>query len=112
MGGLVFHSTHQILKYLHKMIDTKVTIEGEEHLDLQSPMLFCANHFTRFETFIMPNVLYRKLDMEARSLADSSLFSGTLGDFLSELGTISTKDPHRDEIIIRDLVTAHKIQLL
>jgi esterase/lipase/1-acyl-sn-glycerol-3-phosphate acyltransferase len=106
MGGLVFHSTHQIVKYLNRMIDTKVTVEGEEHLDLQSPMLFCANHFTRSETFLMPNILYQKLDMEARSLADRSLFFGALGEFLSEMGTVSTKDPHRDEIIIRDLMTA------
>ena len=106
MGSLLFHSTHQALKYLRKMIESKVTLNGEENIDLQSPMFFCANHFTRFETFIMPSVFYQKLDMEVRSLADRSLFFGKLGDFLSEMGTISTKDPHRNEIIIRDLMTA------
>ena len=106
MGGLIFHSTHQVLKYLRKMIESQVTLEGAENIDPLSPMFFCANHFTRFETFIMPSVFYQKLDMEARSLADRSLFSGTLGDFLSEMGTVSTKDPKRNEIIIRDLMTA------
>lgn len=106
MGGLIFHSTHQVLKYLRKMIETQVTLEGEENIDPLSPLLFCANHFTRFETFIMPSVFYQKLDMEVRSLADRSLFFGTLGEFLSEMGTISTKDPNRNKIIIRDLMTA------
>ena len=106
MGSFIFHSTHQALKYLRKMIESKVTLDGEENIDLQSPMLFCANHFTRFETFIMPSVFYQKLDMEVRSLADRSLFFGKLGDFLSEMGTISTKDPKRNEIVIRDLMTA------
>ena len=106
MGGFIFHSTHQILKYLHKMIDAQVTIEGEENIDFHSPLLFCANHFTRLETFIMPNVFYQKLDMEVRSLADRSLFTGALGDFLSEMGTVSTNDPYRNEIVVRDLMTA------
>jgi esterase/lipase/1-acyl-sn-glycerol-3-phosphate acyltransferase len=106
MEGLVLSSFHSVVKYLHKMIDANVTFGGEKNLEPESPMFFCSNHFTRFETFVMPNIFYRKLHMKVRSLGDSSLFVGKFADVLDKLGTISTRNERRNEIILSDLMLA------
>ena len=106
MNDLLFRSTSHMVKLLTKLIDTKVSLEGSEYIDMHSPILFCSNHFTRLETFIMPTVFYQKLDLEVRSLADSSLFKGTLGEFISSLGSLSTADEARDDVMIGDLIQA------
>ncbi|NOR56197.1 MAG: alpha/beta fold hydrolase, partial [Sulfurovum sp.] len=71
----------------------------------ESPLLFVANHFTRFETFIVPHVLYEKFDRRSRSLADDSVFVGLLGRFMRRVGTISNKNKARDCIIVEDLLS-------
>jgi len=68
--------------------------------------MFVANHFTRSETFFVPYVIYKKTGKQARTLADSKLYVGILGKFLNAVGTVSTKNDKRDNIIINDLVNA------
>jgi esterase/lipase/1-acyl-sn-glycerol-3-phosphate acyltransferase len=87
------------------MMANSITFSGEENLDKNFPSLFVSNHFTRIETFLIPYVLYKKLNYKARSLADHSIFKGVLGDYMNAVGTISTKDEHRNEKIIGDLIT-------
>ena len=93
---------------VESILDTNIHIHGEEHLLHDSPTLFVANHFTRFETFVMPYIIYSHTDMEVRSLADHSIFIGYLGKFLNKVGTLSTNDEHRNEIILGDLMTGRK----
>lgn len=99
-----FGSTHQLIKYVRHILDSSLTISVHPELDLSRPTLFCANHFTRSETFLIPSFLYQKLNIKVRSLADSGLFQPKLKEYLESLGTISTKDPHRDTIILSDLL--------
>lgn len=99
-----FGSTHQLVKYVRHLLDSSLTISVHPDLDLSRPTLFCANHFTRSETFLLPSVFYQKLNIKVRCLADAGLFQPKLKEYLESLGTISTKDPNRDTIILSDLI--------
>lgn len=99
-----FGSTHQLVKYVRHLLDSSLTISIHPDVDLTRPTLFCANHFTRVETFLIPSFLYQKLNIKVRSLADAGLFQPKLKEYLESLGAISTKDSNRDTIILSDLI--------
>ncbi|MDP3300917.1 MAG: alpha/beta hydrolase [Sulfuricurvum sp.] len=107
-----FGSTHQLIKYVRHILDSSLTISVHPDLDLTRPTLFCANHFTRVETFLIPSFLYQKLNIKVRSLADSGLFQPKLKEYLESLGTISTKDINRDTIILSDLLQGNNSWLI
>lgn len=88
---------------IRKLYGANITISGEELPE--SPVLFVANHFTRFETFVVPHMLYENYGRSSRSLADDSVFVGLLGKFMSRVGTISNKNKARDCIIVEDLLS-------
>jgi 1-acyl-sn-glycerol-3-phosphate acyltransferase len=88
---------------IRKLSGANITISGEALPE--SPVLFVANHFTRFETFVVPHMLYEKYDRPSRSLADDGLFVGLLGKYMRMLGTISNKNKTRDCIIVEDLLS-------
>lgn len=107
-----FGSTHQLIKYVRHLLDSSLTISVHPDLDLTRPTLFCANHFTRVETFLIPSVFYQKLNIKVRSLADAGLFQPKLKEYLESLGTISTKDVNRDAIILSDLIKGQNSWLI
>ncbi len=88
---------------IRKFSGANITVSGEALPE--SPVLFVANHFTRFETFVVPHVLYEKYDRTSRSLADDSVFVGALGKFMLWVGAISNKSKNRDCIIVEDLLS-------
>ncbi len=90
---------------LAKIVGSKFVVEGIDDLP-NKPILFVANHFTRFETFIIPYLIYRHTKRQVRCLADGSLNHGFFGKFLANVGAISTDNINRDRIIIKDLITA------
>ena len=92
------------MNILEKLLGTRFTLSGVEKIPNQ-PIMFVANHFTRSETFFVPYLINKATGRQVRCLADSKIFFGTFGKFLSSVGTISTKDPNRDNIIIEDLVS-------
>ena len=91
-----------VIGVVRKLSGANITISGEELPD--SPVLFVANHFTRFETFVVPHMLYKKYRRASRSLADDAVFVGLLGRFMRWVGTISNKNIARDCIIVEDLL--------
>ena len=93
------------MNLLTKIVGSKFSVEGLENLP-NKPVMFVANHFTRFETFIIPYLIYKHTGRQVRCLADASLHHGIFGKFLEKVGTISTNNTHRDRIILRDLITA------
>ena len=103
MASKVFQHTALALKILEKVLGSKFTVEGIQNLPDQ-PILFVSNHFTRFETFVVPYIIYKHTGRQVRCLADSGLFSGVLGKFLNSVGAISTKNSNRDNIILKDLM--------
>lgn len=92
------------LGVLEKLLGSRFTVSGLENLP-QHPILFVGNHFTRSETFFIPYIIHKYTKRQVRCLADSGLYHGILGKFLNSVGTISTKNPHRDNIILKDLIT-------
>lgn len=105
MVSKAFEHTALALKILEKVLGSKFSVSGIEALPKQ-PILFVSNHFTRFETFVVPYIIYKNTGRQVRCLADSSLFHGVLGKFLNSVGTISTKNQDRDNIILKDLMCA------
>ncbi len=99
-----FRYTTLVMNILEKIISPKFNIDGLENLP-KKPILFVANHFTRFETFIIPYIIYKNTGRQVRCLADSSLFKGGFGNFLTKVGAISTKDPNRNNIVVGDLIS-------
>lgn len=92
------------MKLLEKLLNSNLNVVGTENIP-DTPVLFVANHFTRAETFILPYMLHRFTKKKVRSLADDTVFVGALGKYLRSMGTVSTSDPNRNEIILGDLIT-------
>ncbi|NMB66365.1 MAG: alpha/beta fold hydrolase [Spirochaetes bacterium] len=62
----------------------------------KAPVVFVVNHFTRMETFFLPNVIHKITGKYIYSLAHHSFFVGGFGKFMEKVGAVSTKDPLRD----------------
>ncbi len=91
------------LRILEKALNSKFRVSGQYNLP-DGPIVFVANHFTRSETFFVPYIINKYSKRQVRCLADSSLYKGLLGAFLTNTGTLSTKQKGRDNIILRDLI--------
>ena len=101
-----FRYTALTLQLLEKILGSNFTVNGIEKLPNQ-PILFVANHFTRSETFFIPYLIYKYTNRQVRCLADSGVFFGALGRLLKSTGTVSTRDPKRDNIIVSDLISSN-----
>lgn len=99
-----FRYTAIALEIMEKLLGSKFSVRGLEKLP-PHPVMFVANHFTRSETFFVPYLIYKHTGRQVRCLADSSLYVGILGKFLRSVGTISTKNSKRDNIILNDLIS-------
>ena len=111
MSGFVFRSTGMLMKFLEKILDSNLKTIGIENIP-DTPILFVANHFTRCETFILPYMLYHSTQKKVRSLADDTVFVGTLGKYLRKVGTIPISEPNRNNIMIGDLLTGRRDWLI
>ncbi len=105
MIDLLYSSSSFMLKVINTILKTNIRVHGEEYLKGNVPTLFVPNHFTRFETLMMPYVIDTRSTRKIRSLADKSLFVGLLGTYLKHSGALSTADEHRNDIIVSDLMS-------
>ncbi len=105
MGNITFSfkTANVLLAVLDKIFKSKIHIDGAHHIQ-DNPTMFVVNHFTRMETFLLPYAIYNLNSKMTHSLADSSLFGGKLGEYLQDLGAISTKEPFRNRKIIEELM--------
>ena len=108
MSNIFFKSTTYLIEMVESLLETNIHFHGEKHLNNESPILFVANHFTRFETFIMPYIIHAHSKMDVGSLADKSIFVGYFEKYLNKIGALSTEHEHRNEIILGDLITGRK----
>ena len=93
------------LNLIEKIFNVNFEIKGEENIPKDKSIMFVANHFTRFETVVVPHILNKIKGLKyCRSLAYHSLFVGKFGEYLKDLKALSTSDPKRDETIISDLI--------
>lgn len=105
MATRTFRYSALAIDVMAKIIGSRFSVEGLENLP-NKPVMFVANHFTRFETFLIPYLIYQHTGRQVRCLADSSLYHGFFGRFLHAVGTISTADTRRDRVILKDLINA------
>ncbi len=92
------------LDAIFKASHTDIRVHGIERVP-EGPVLFVINHFTRMETILMPYVIRKNLKRYPISLAHHSFFGGGFGNLIQKFGAVSTKDPERDQVLMRALLT-------
>ena len=104
MGNFYFYSIHTLINFLENIYDFNLSVEGLENIP-DERCLFVCNHFSRFETAIVPYLFKKVADRFVRVLADKELFEDKgLASFLTSVGCISTDDSYRNEKILYDLI--------
>ena len=92
-----------LIDIIKKFTKSSISAEGVEYLRA-NPTLFVVNHFTRMETALLPQALYKFNGQMVHSLADSSLFVGKFAHILESVGALPLNLPGRDEKIISELM--------
>ncbi|MDX9786009.1 MAG: alpha/beta fold hydrolase [Desulfobacterales bacterium] len=105
MNRFAYRTTGLAIKAIYNLSKADLVIHGRENIPENRPIIFVINHFTRIETFLMPYYIFKLTNRAVWSLADAGLFGGAFGDFLKSVGAVSTKDPQRDQLIVKTLLT-------
>ena len=88
-----FTTTKWALNLATKLTKADVRMHNLSVIEDNMAIIFVVNHFTRLETMILPYQFNKNTGKEVWSLAAADLFVGRIGEYLRNLGTISTKDP-------------------
>lgn len=104
MNSYAYRTAGLAIKTLTNMSRAKFRIHGEALIPKGS-LIFVVNHFTRMETIFLPYYINRLTRRTIWSLADYNLFAGGLGTLLNRLGAVSTRNPDRDLLIVKTLLT-------
>jgi Acyltransferase len=100
----LWSATDLALRALESLIASRIHVSGLDRLG-GGPTLFIANHFTRFETFLVPYVHHKHTGRGVRCLADKKLFHGPLGAYLRKMQAWPTDDPDYKQQLVKDLAT-------
>ncbi|MBT8485546.1 MAG: alpha/beta fold hydrolase [Phycisphaerales bacterium] len=100
----LYKATGAAITAVTRLFGIELRVSGLETLP-NRPVLFLVNHFTRFETFLVPYLIYRRFRVPVRTLATHQIFRGRFARYLHAVGVISTRDPRRNRTIIGDLMT-------
>lgn len=104
MNKVAFLTTEFAIKALYDLSRARVNLHNTEHIP-DGSIIFVVNHFTRIETVFLPFHIQKITGLPVWSLADSTLFKGFVGEFIRQAGALSTRDPHRDTLMVKSLLT-------
>jgi len=104
MNRFAYRSTGFAIKAVSNLAKTNITLHAQEKIP-EGSNVFVINHFTRLETFLMPALIFTLTKVPVWSLADYELFKGAFGAYLEKLGAVSTRNPDRDKLIVKTLLT-------
>ncbi|ACN15579.1 EstA [Desulforapulum autotrophicum HRM2] len=104
MNRFAYYMSGYTLKAFSGFSKARVSIHGQENIP-DASVIFTANHFTRMETIFLPYHIHGLIKKPVWSLASSDLFHGALKGILSSMGAVSTKDPDRDLVIVKNLIS-------
>ncbi|MBU1340290.1 MAG: alpha/beta fold hydrolase [Proteobacteria bacterium] len=105
MNRFAYGLSSYTLKTFSGFSKAHIKISGKENIP-DGSVIFTANHFTRIETIFLPYHIHKLTKKEVWSLAAQELFDvPILKGFLKNLGAVSTKDPNRDELILKTLLS-------
>jgi esterase/lipase/1-acyl-sn-glycerol-3-phosphate acyltransferase len=104
LNPIAYRMTSLAIKAIANLSKANISHYGEENIP-EGSNIFVINHFTRLETFLMPYVIFRLTGIPVWSLASFELFKGAFGTYLEKVGAVSTKNPNRDRLIVKTLLT-------
>ena len=104
MNYSAYLATGKMIALMQSFSKIKVRTHGQESIPSGS-IIFVVNHFTRIETLLLPYYIYTHTHVPVWSLADHTFFEGTLSGFLAKIGAVSTRNPDRDRLIVKTLLT-------
>ncbi len=104
MNRFAYYMSGYTLKAFSGFSKARISIHGQENIP-DASVIFTANHFTRMETIFLPYHIHDLIKKPVWSLASSDLFHGALKGVLTSMGAVSTKDPDRDRVIVKNLIS-------
>ena len=104
MNRFAYRTTGLAIKTIAGLSRARLNIHHPENIS-PAPTIFVVNHFTRIETFLLPYQLHRLTGKPVWALAAPELFVGAFGRYLEQLGAVSTKNPDRDRLMVKTLLT-------
>lgn len=104
MNRLAYYMSGYALKAFSGFSRARVTVHDQDRIP-EGSIIYTANHFTRIETVFLPYHIHAITRKPVWSLAAASLFKGALKGVLAAMGAVSTKDPHRDHLMVKSLLS-------
>src|ERR1039457_1187874 len=104
MNNSAYLATGQMIALMKGFSRIRIIFHGQEKIP-DGSIIFVVNHFTRIETLLLPYHIYELTGVPVWSMADHSFFEGPLSGFLEKVGAVSTRDPDRDRLIVKSLLT-------
>ena len=104
MNRFAYRTTGLFIKAISGLSKANIELHGTENIP-DGSIIFVINHFTRVETFLMPYEIFKLTGVPVWSLASYELFKGAFGGYLNQVGAVSTRNPERDRLMVKTLLT-------